>query len=112
MGYSCNVKAEITLRAIQQLDEFTCGHADYKYFADIGKENRDGAITGTVYEITGPLEGMNRACRKAGSFRINPDGSITRFPGVSKRMFGALHIHCIETYDRMYPPLRWGRLTA
>jgi len=45
------------------------------YFYEIGRENGDGAITGTVLEDLG----YNTA-RRIGSFRISPTGEITRFP--------------------------------
>jgi len=50
-----------------------------KFFAETGKENADGAVTGTVWRFVDE----NRAV-KAGSFRIEPNGVVTRFPGVTK----------------------------
>src|SRR5690606_31229776 len=46
-----------------------------KSFLEIGRENRDGAITGTVYNIMD--DGL---AKKAGGFRIERDGSVSRGP--------------------------------
>lgn len=107
MGYSCSARARYTLDQVEFLDEFDIKSPNYKYFIEIGKENADGAITGAVYEITGiPYRDKDnyerRSCRKAGTFRIEPNGSIKRFAGLSKRMFGVLEIAGIEAYDREY----------
>ena len=97
MGYSCSARANYTLDQVHSLDDFCLsGNLHYKYFTEIGKENRDGSITGKVYEVYHKGE----YCKSIGGFRINPDGSIARFPGLSKRMFGVLEIAAIEAYDR------------
>tara|TARA_R100001086_G_scaffold184368_2_gene102978 strand:+ start:1946 stop:2323 length:378 start_codon:yes stop_codon:yes gene_type:complete len=62
------------------------------YFFERGRENRDGAITGTVYRnLTAAeaaadprLDPSKTYCRKAGTFRIDPDGRVTRFPSTTK----------------------------
>lgn len=112
MGYSCSARARYTLDQVEFLEEFDIKSPNYKYFIEIGKENKDGAITGTVYEITGVAyrDKANyeaRPCKKAGSFKINASGAVIRFPGVAKRMFGVLEIAGIETYDREYSR-GWG----
>ena len=83
MGYSCATKAmESFDQLIIQLK--SAGKRTGKengwekngseYFHEIGREQRDGAVTGTVYKHTD-----NGYCRKAGTFRVEPDGKITRF---------------------------------
>lgn len=52
------------------------------YFSEIGRENRDGAITGTVFEYS--ADGAK--CWRAGSFRIEPCGELTRWAGATKAM--------------------------
>lgn len=49
------------------------------YFHEIGSEQPDGAITGSIQKFVGE----NRA-RSVGGFRIEPDGSIKRFPTSTK----------------------------
>lgn len=102
MGYSCSTKANHVLEALMKIiggesktsNGFEINGA--RYFYEIGRENRDGAITGTVHKIDGPY------AKRAGSFRIEPDGTITKFPGTSKATreharsaglmrFGAIH---------------------
>lgn len=96
MGYSCSARASHVLKQIDCLDEFDISSPNHKYFYEIGKENNDGAITGIVFEFIGESniqEGyLTRPCKKAGSFRIEPDGSIKRFPGIPKHMYNALEI--------------------
>jgi len=87
MGYSCTVKADLTLDGIRKLvcneiqNEFEIDGE--KYFSEIGRENDDGAITGTIWNIIKEGAWKGR-CKKAGSFRIEPDGKIKRFPFISK----------------------------
>lgn len=85
MGYSCTQDASHMLGVISRM----CGkdgngnilRIDGKeFFFERGKEQGDGAITGTLMEM---LPGD--FCRKAGSVRINPDGTIARFPRFTKR---------------------------
>lgn len=73
MGYSCTKAADDTLAMIREA--FASKSNDWyekerHYFYEIGKENRDGAITGAVWTMEG---------YKKGGFRIEPDGTISRF---------------------------------
>lgn len=84
MGYSCSLAASYSLEAIQKL---LCDHPNgnrltYGGHWERGRENRDGAITGTVYKPHPTKEGF---VLPAGSFRIEPSGEITRFPGISAK---------------------------
>lgn len=51
-----------------------------RLFYDIGRETRDGAIVGQVFSMT--------SGRKVGTFRIEPDGSVSRFPKGMRKAFG------------------------
>ncbi len=88
MGYSCTAAAAYTEEAmIEVLHETSTSENqkssnvwDYngkRFFVERGREQRDGAVTGTVWRF---LPG-NTHCRKAGSVRIEPDGKITRWSG-------------------------------
>ena len=81
MGYSCRADAWETLQAIQnQLPSKSnyWEHEGKKYFLEIGKETKDGSITGTVFED------KKGQCVKAGSLKITGWGEIVRFPGLPK----------------------------
>lgn len=85
MGYSCTVDASNMLGVISHM----CGVDgngnilridNERYFFERGREQADGAITGTLMLM---LPGDY--CRKAGTVRINPDGTIARFPRLTAR---------------------------
>ena len=85
MGYSYTAKAGFVLDALgvilrgqnpsSNMIEKTGG------FWETGREQPDGAITGTVWR---PWEKDPSRVVNAGSFRIEPDGRISRFPGTTK----------------------------
>ena len=91
MGYSCTQKANLVLdqlaiqlraasgREIETSNGFRW--EDYDCFWEIGREQADGAITGTVWHVLDDGRAM-----KSGSFRIDPDGKIARFPHTSHAM--------------------------
>lgn len=86
MGWSCAVEASKTMCRIQAhagLAGDGCWRAGgNRYFIEVSRrEHRDGAITGQVWRCLGPdnPDGSGRA-RKAGSFRIEPDGTVSRGP--------------------------------
>lgn len=80
MGYSCTQDADNMLGVIRH----TFGSKDSsnvlilkgeRYFYERGRENADGAITGTLMkELPGNL------AQTVGSYRIAPDGRVARFP--------------------------------
>jgi hypothetical protein len=85
MGYSCSKAADDTLKNIQASfrvrnsgNAFSDGK--HELFWEIGRENTDGAITGKVW-----LSMSDTTARPAGSFRIDPDGTVVRFPGVPRK---------------------------
>ncbi len=87
MGYSCTANASLTLEGImnQRSDTSSSNTWEHEngfvYFYDVGRENRDGAITGSVWKVL-----KNGNAKPSGNFRIEPDGSVTRFPCLTKAM--------------------------
>jgi hypothetical protein len=84
MGYSCSAAASMTQKAMLrelELDKLaTSGngwkHNGQEYFLEQGRENPDGAITGTVYRV------KDGYCYRSGGVRIEKNGIITRWPCV------------------------------
>lgn len=86
MGYSATVLAcfaQDTMITLLQAAAGDCGGSsnswgdndgEYHFF-ERGREQNDGAITGTVYKTFSAV-----SCRPAGSVRIEPDGTVTRWP--------------------------------
>ncbi len=82
MGWSCNAAAAIALDQVTQMcikstgSSNTWEHGRNKYFYEPSRvEHDDGAITGSVFKFLD-----DGRCRKVGSFRINGDGVVERFP--------------------------------
>jgi hypothetical protein len=103
MGYSCTAKAALVLAAIQSvMDEAMPNDKSSNKlpngFWERGREQPDGAITGTVFKTVRILTEAERIeaaakmggdcrpdwignpCARAGSFKISADGKIVRFP--------------------------------
>lgn len=97
MGYSCTRDAADMLGNISHFFA-TDGNRniltirDKQYFFERGRENPDGAITGTLMECL-----PNDYCRKAGTVRIEPDGELTRFP----RLTPTLRAEVISSFRDM-----------
>jgi len=89
MGWSCNAAASFTLDAIKDAQTaMGCTssngimlNGEQVGFWETGRENEDGAITGTVWAMV-----SEDRCNRVGSFRIEPNGEVTRFPRVSRRV--------------------------
>jgi hypothetical protein len=88
MGYSCSTLANFAYDAIlglmQDPDEklSNCWNSKGKrYMVEIGRENPDGAMTGSVYLFCGPEQNK---FRRVGTIRIERDGTITRWPSSAK----------------------------
>ena len=86
MGYSCTRAAADMLGTISHIlatdgnrNVLTIGQA--QYFFERGREQSDGAITGTLMEML-----PNDYCRKAGTVRIGPEGELARFPRLPKTL--------------------------
>ena len=80
MGWACKTDAMDTLRQFKpNLDKSnnTWQHKGERYFYEVSRtEHSDGAITGTIYRYV-----STDRVRKAGSFRIEGDGRLTRSAG-------------------------------
>ncbi len=85
MGYSCTQDADSMLGVIRKAygdsskGSNTLVLQGTEYFYERGREQDDGAITGTLMRVS--LSG-DYAYRE-GSFKIAPDGTILRFPHLS-----------------------------
>ena len=97
MSYTCRLDADTTYRGWLDYCYATTGvsnsyrYKNNRYCLQLGRSRDDGAITGTVMLlIDNPdIEGQYLAYNK-GSFRINPDGVVTRFPtGLNDLLTGA-----------------------
>ena len=84
MGYSCTKDASAMLGLIRH--EFTDGATGNglrigaaTFFYEIGKENADGSITGTLF-----INIDESHARRYGSFKIHSEGVISRFPGIKQ----------------------------
>jgi hypothetical protein len=82
MGYSCTKAASDMLGLIRHT--FTDGQTSNglrigaaTFFYEIGRENADGSITGTLFENVDESH-----ARRYGSFKIHAEGVIVRFPGI------------------------------
>lgn len=82
MGWSCRKDAGDTMDrwtefCVKQTgSQNTYESRGSKYFWEASRtEHADGAITGTVFKMVDE----NR-CKRAGSFRINGDGTVARYP--------------------------------
>jgi len=66
-------------------------------FWERGRENRDGAITGEIFALG------HHACRKVGTFRINAEGKVVRWPGTNKwqRELAERH-NCFSMSDPLF----------
>lgn len=100
MGYSCTKDAGDKLNAIAQAyaefaDHYSSGRHKFGHnvmlnnsalpiaFFERGRENADGAVTGKVMKMVdkfGKIDHDGEYAVKVGNYRIEPDGTITRFP--------------------------------
>jgi len=82
MGYSCTKAASDMLGLIRH--SFSDGKTSNglrigaaTFFYEVGRENADGSITGTLFENVDETH-----ARRYGSFKIHATGVISRFPGI------------------------------
>ena len=106
MGYSCTARAGLALDTIisalkggepEGEPSNTYYRRGRKHFFETGRERPDGAITGAIFR-----ELPDNRCRRAGSFRVEPDGTITRFPGTSAPERQAAELIAADEYNRRY----------
>jgi len=89
MGWSCTAKA---MRTLDHIEDELCGDTEHGsnawaerkhvYFFEIGDEQRDGAITGSIWRFTSDGQHATRSQ----SFRIEPDGRLARGPASWRRV--------------------------
>lgn len=87
MGWSCRADASRVLEQMTAACVTSTGMSNtyevkgQRYFFEVSRtEHHDGAITGAVMKMS-PADAQGRCfCTRAGSFRINGDGSIARAP--------------------------------
>jgi len=90
MGYSCNARCSYVMDSISNwiYEKGNTGSSNTwktpkgTFFYERGRENKDGAITGTVFKMTD--EGMH--CKAVGSYKIDPNGKIVRFAHIPKEV--------------------------
>ena len=84
MSYSCTSRADAVLKVISDAiyekngSQNTWTKDGNEYFYEVGRENSDGSITGRVWLLKGQL------AYPKGSFKIDSDGALIRFPHLSK----------------------------
>lgn len=115
MGYSCSSLAMesfdqlmIQLKASGKEVKSSNGWTknDVQYFYEIGREQKDGAVTGVVQKIY-QINNVDY-CKKAGTFRIEPDGTITRFPTSTKAQRTTAEILSKKIVEDRKPLLRFA----
>jgi hypothetical protein len=90
VGYSSTVAASESLDML--VKKYTPpGQTMYlvngkEYFPEIGRENQDGAMTGTIYLALPKDINGKEYLKKVGGFRVNDNGFIVRFPPFSKNV--------------------------
>ena len=106
MGYSCTAAAMDTLQALMRRhnhgrssNTFSTDAGKTVYFQEIGREQRDGAVTGTVHKMH-----SNDTASPAGTFRIEPDGRVSRFPGIPQAFWKAAQQEASQR-QRQRPPV-------
>lgn len=94
MGYSYAAKAGYTLDAIRDAIGAKCsnGMPDGGFW-ETGREQADGAITGTVWRACGPEQ-----VTRGGSFRIEACGRVARFPGLARCVLRAAELEGAKRY--------------
>lgn len=107
MGYSNAVRAgwqldtlsEVCYKSTKTSNTFKDGNTEY-FFERNNNEHPDGSITGAIYEHVG-----DNKYRLAGSFRIEPDGTVSRgLVWMKKNAMSqcALDVKYIDTYGKQY----------
>ena len=125
MGYSCTARASLVMDAVRAiLDRDIPGNRLSNKlpngFYEIGREQADGAITGTVWKTVRKYTDEERAaeaakmgqsirpewvgdpCRKAGSFKVSAEGWIVRFPQLTKAQKAEAEAKGAAEYTRVY----------
>jgi hypothetical protein len=124
MGYSCTAKASLVMDAVQAImdrdNPNRVSNALPNGFWEIGREQADGAITGTVWKTVRKYTDAERAAEAAkmgehckpewvgdpvvrtGSFKVSADGKIVRFPQLTKRQKAEAEANGAASYTERY----------
>lgn len=124
MGYSYAAKAGYVIQAIQEIMERDHGvngsNCLPNGFWEYGREQADGAIVGTVWKTVKKYtdeerkdaavrmgmadhpEWVGDPATKAGSFRIEPDGKIKRFPQLNKAQKEEAYHRGLMRYEEIH----------
>ena len=99
MGYSCTAVASMTLDALVEIIVDTDASNVYRgRFFERGRENSDGAITGTIWKFV-DVDHVKRE----GGYKITADGKILRFPGTTKDERKEAELRGLEKFYAVYP---------
>lgn len=107
MGWSCAAKAGLVLDQVSNFCVKNTGASNVfakdgeTFFFERGREHNDGRITGTIWRNVG-----NNLARKVGTFLIDADGKIVRFPMISKESRKKFEVDAAKEYSRIYEPKR------
>lgn len=113
MGYSCNAKAAYVMDEISAMCVKSTGssntwtHGKNKYFYERGRENDDGAITGSVWKFV--MHNGEERVRRSGSYRINGDGVVQRFPTMSANVRIHYTLKGLHAYNTRMGPANGGQ---
>jgi len=110
MGWSCRVDAHNTLDKWYEVCKESSGMSTtytakgIEYFFEVSRtEHADGAITGQVYRnLTRNPDGSG-TCIRAGSFRIEGNGEVKRYPTGLKTLIPAEELKRQESFKRRQP---------
>ena len=95
------------------LTTLTCNGTPDGCFFEIGREQDDGSITGTVWRHLNAkekahwqsLDRLDERVTRRGSFKIDAKGHVVRFPGISKDIRKLAEEHGAKRYEELYAPL-------
>ena len=112
MGYSCTAIADLVLEAIMKQVEnvFHNGkkmqntwiYKEKQFFTERGKENFDGAITGSLWYIYPKGHLWEDKCQRRGNFRIEANGIIHSFPYIPLEVKRKAVIKANEKYQNLF----------
>ncbi len=92
MGWSCRADAGRTMNALEKAcreqtgmsSNYMDGGREY-FWESSRREHADGAITGSIMLMLEKRPDGSGTCRKVGTFRIEPDGTVRRGPAILKQ---------------------------
>jgi len=115
MGYSCTVLASYASEKMVQLlqaQHGDCGGSsntwggknagDLYWFEERGREQDDGAVTGSIFKGITTEPGKPGSCRKCGTYRVNPNGTVARWPGSTKEQREYANLHAQAEFARVF----------